>query len=162
MSSKAQQKASAKYDNAHTRQVKLKLNLTNDADILAKLDTIENRQGYIKQLIRKDLQGDGDVLSTEAIRILLQPVARKYELEKVYLFGSYARGEASGESDIDLMIEGGNFKTMFEFLRVKEAFTEAFGKGVDIVESQVVNKDNTRAGRRFRDHVERDKVLVYG
>ena len=162
MSSKAQQKASAKYDNAHTRQVKFKFNLTNDADILAKLDTVNNRQGYVKQLIRNDLQGDGDILSTEAIRLLLQPVARKYDLDKVYLFGSYARGEATGKSDVDLMIEGGNHKSMFDFVNLTDAFKQAFGKNVDVVESRAIERDNTRAGRRFRDHIERDKVLIYG
>ena len=122
MSTKAQQNATAKYDKTHTRQVKLKLNLANDADILAKLDAVENRQGYIKQLIRKDLHGDGDVLSIEAIKMLLQPVARRNGLEKIYLFGSYARGEATSESDIDLMIEGGNYKSLFDFVHLTDEF----------------------------------------
>lgn len=44
-----------KWDRENTRQVKLKLNLRSDADILAQLDAQQNRQGYIKRLIREDI-----------------------------------------------------------------------------------------------------------
>lgn len=44
-----------RYDKAHTEQVRLKLNKGTDADILAKLSCVSNRQGYIKKLIRADI-----------------------------------------------------------------------------------------------------------
>lgn len=50
---KAQQKA---YDEQNTVQVKLKLNINTDADILSKLESVPNKQGYIKELIRKDIE----------------------------------------------------------------------------------------------------------
>lgn len=51
-------KAQERYDAAHTKQVKLKLNLKTDADILEKLERCGNVQGYIKSLIRKDIRGE--------------------------------------------------------------------------------------------------------
>ena len=45
----------ARYDAAHTTQVTLKLNLRTDSDILDRLQSVPNRQGYIKRLIREDL-----------------------------------------------------------------------------------------------------------
>lgn len=45
----------ARYDAANTTQVKLKLNLFTDADILAHLEQQESKQGYIKALIRADI-----------------------------------------------------------------------------------------------------------
>lgn len=51
----AKAKASEKYDKANTKQVKMKLNLNTDADIIEKLDSVGNVQGYIKELIRKDI-----------------------------------------------------------------------------------------------------------
>lgn len=51
----AQLKAQEKYDKVNTKQVTLKLNIKTDADILARLDSVSNRQGYIKKLIRDDL-----------------------------------------------------------------------------------------------------------
>lgn len=56
MANKALKDAVAKYDATHTKQIKLKLNITTDADILGQLDRVGNKQGYIKELIRRDLE----------------------------------------------------------------------------------------------------------
>ena len=45
--------AQAKYDKNHTKGIYLKLNKDTDADIIARLEEVDNRQGYIKELIRK-------------------------------------------------------------------------------------------------------------
>lgn len=44
------------WDSAHTTSIHLKLNNKTDIDILAKLNTVESKQGYIKQLIRADIE----------------------------------------------------------------------------------------------------------
>lgn len=54
--SDAQRKANAKYEREKTRSIKIKLTKSTDADILAKLDAVGNKQGYIKKLIRDDLK----------------------------------------------------------------------------------------------------------
>lgn len=56
MQIESQKRAVAKYDANHTKQIKLKLNLKTDADILAKLEEVESKQGYIKSLIRADIK----------------------------------------------------------------------------------------------------------
>lgn len=55
MATEAQIKAQARYDKANTRQVHLKLNRRTDCDILEKLSSVPSKQGYIKALIRADL-----------------------------------------------------------------------------------------------------------
>lgn len=55
----AQKKAKEKYDRNNTVQIKLKLNLKTDKDILEALERSGNKQGYIKKLIREDLQRRG-------------------------------------------------------------------------------------------------------
>lgn len=55
MMTEAQKRAQKKYDEAHKKDfriVQLKLNRKTDADIIAKLETAGNIQGYIKELIR--------------------------------------------------------------------------------------------------------------
>lgn len=47
----------ARYDKKHTKGVYLKLNKETDKDILKKLNEVDNKQGYIKSLIRKDMEG---------------------------------------------------------------------------------------------------------
>lgn len=51
---KAQLKATAKYQKKNTRMFTLRLNLNTDMDIIEKLEQVSNKQGYIKQLIRTD------------------------------------------------------------------------------------------------------------
>ena len=45
----------ARYDAKNTRRYAMKLNNTTDADIIAKLESVDSMQGYIKQLIRADI-----------------------------------------------------------------------------------------------------------
>ena len=49
-------KPQEKYDKANTKQIKLKLNIKTDADILEFLDKSDNKQGIIKQLIREHIK----------------------------------------------------------------------------------------------------------
>lgn len=51
-----QSQYSMKYDRSNTQRIYLKFNLKTDADILEKLDSVKNKQGYIKDLIRKDIE----------------------------------------------------------------------------------------------------------
>lgn len=53
--SKAQLRAQAKYDTANTIQIKLKLNKKTDADIIKALESLDNKQGFIKSLIRESV-----------------------------------------------------------------------------------------------------------
>lgn len=45
-----------KYDKENTVQIKMKLNKKTDADIIEFLQTLDNRQGYLKELIREDMK----------------------------------------------------------------------------------------------------------
>lgn len=54
--SEAQLRANAKYDKTNTKGLYIKLNLNNDSDIINYLDGKENVQGYIKSLIREDME----------------------------------------------------------------------------------------------------------
>jgi hypothetical protein len=56
----AHNRATAKYNAANTKQFPFRLNLNTDQDVLAKLETVDSVAGYIKQLIREDIQrGNG-------------------------------------------------------------------------------------------------------
>lgn len=61
MVSESQKESNKKYDKNNTKQIKLKLNLKTDKDILDKLNSVGNKQGYIKSLIRKDI-GDNSFI----------------------------------------------------------------------------------------------------
>lgn len=54
----AQLRATQKYNKANTIQVVCRFNRNTDADIIQKLSEIENKNGYIKSLIRKDIAAE--------------------------------------------------------------------------------------------------------
>ena len=56
----AQKRAQKRYDEAskdNWRMVHLKLNMVNDADIIRRLESVGSMQGYIKELIKADIEG---------------------------------------------------------------------------------------------------------
>ena len=52
----SKRRANAKYDKANTTGIYLKLNNNTDNDILDHLQSISNKQGYIKELIRENIK----------------------------------------------------------------------------------------------------------
>jgi hypothetical protein len=52
----AQRKASKKYNEKNTKIYPIKVNLKTEKDIYDKLESVDNVNGYIKQLIRNDIE----------------------------------------------------------------------------------------------------------
>ena len=55
MATEAQKRAVRKYDAVNAKNYHLKLNRKTDIDIIEHLESIQNVQGYIKELIRRDM-----------------------------------------------------------------------------------------------------------
>ena len=47
---------------------------------------------------------ENTVITLENITALVKPLAEKYHVNAIYLFGSYARGEADENSDLDFLV----------------------------------------------------------
>jgi predicted nucleotidyltransferase len=56
----------------------------------------------------------------------------KFKAIKFYLFGSYARGEQTPESDIDLLVEFSETIDLFDFVDLTDYLKEIFSKNVDL------------------------------
>lgn len=52
-------KAVNKFNKEKTKSVQIRLNMNTDADILAKLDAVDSKMGYIKRMIREDMRKNG-------------------------------------------------------------------------------------------------------
>ena len=102
----------------------------------------------------------------DEIRRKVTPVAQKYKLPAVYLFGSYARGEATEHSDIDILIDRSNSsiygKGLFGMAAVYEDLREALGKELDLVTIAALEQDgNSNSSRRFAEEIKRERVALY-
>ena len=56
MASKAKIRANNKSNKKNTKMICVRLSYNTDADIIQKLNNVDSKMGYIKKLIRKDLQ----------------------------------------------------------------------------------------------------------
>ena len=101
------------------------------------------------------------MLSVEEIRKKILPVCQKYAISEAFLFGSYARGDATEESDVDLRIVMGKPFGMLALNRLNEEFATALQKNVDVI-THFPKKKSLRFYKSFEDNVSREEVRVYG
>ena len=95
------------------------------------------------------------MLTMDEISKAVAAIAPQYGINQVYLFGSYARGDATEESDVDFRVVGGNIPTLFELGGLYEDFIEVLDRRVDIVLTKNMT-DN------FYDLIKDDEVQIYG
>ena len=98
-------------------------------NIINKLESLTNKNEYINSLIEKDVS----TLTIKQIKDIVKPILNKYGIFEIYLFGSYAWGEANKDSDIDIYCEKGNLNTLFKIGYVFEELNTALNKEVDLV-----------------------------
>jgi len=89
------------------------------------------------------------------IEKVIRSLLIRYHAEYALLFGSYARGEETPDSDIDVVVFGGdNFKKSNIFAFAEE-LREALGKNADVFEISEVNK-----GTPFYDNLMKEGVKI--
>ena len=86
------------------------------------------------------------IYTIDEIKEMVAPVAKKYNLKAVYLFGSYARGEAGEDSDVDLLIDrsGSTINSMFDMGGLYNDMEESVGKEIDIITQDTLDQKRTR------------------
>lgn len=93
------------------------------------------------------------IYTIDEIRTKIRPICEAYKVKKLWLFGSYARGEAREDSDVDIYAESG--MGLLDLIAFRLDLEEALAKEVDII---------TRIPTEypiFTKYIERDKVLLY-
>ena len=103
----------------------------DNIEVINKLNNVSNKNKYIVSLIENNI--NPSVLTIKQIKTRMLPVMAKHGIHEVFLFGSYARGEATNKSDIDIYCESGDIKTLIDQGFLEDELEEALGKEVDIV-----------------------------
>jgi uncharacterized protein len=74
-----------------------------------------------------------DDLTPKIVKIL-----RKNDVAKAGLFGSYARGEAKRNSDLDILVELNKEINLLDYVRIKHELEDETGRRVDLVEYSTI------------------------
>lgn len=104
------------------------------------------------------------VYTMEDLKQKIIPIAQKYDIQAVYIFGSYARGDADENSDVDVLFkrEGSKIRG-FIIGAFYEDLMESLGKGVDLVTEEALEQHDSRnITPWFYENLQKEKVKIYG
>ena len=139
------------YNKDNYKLVPIRIRKDN-VDITNKLESVPSVNKYILSLIDNDIHKD--VLTIKQIKERILPILAKHNIHEVYLFGSYARGEANNKSDVDIYCEAGDIKTFIEQGFLEDELEEALGKEVDVIFIGSSLDDH------FKEQLEGDKIRL--
>ena len=95
------------------------------------------------------------IYTIEDIKIAINPIGREFGIKRMALFGSYARGEATENSDIDFhLIDPGGLWGYFKLCALKHALENCFAVNVDVLTTGAIDKE-------ILAKVKRDEVMVF-
>ena len=97
---------------------------------------------------------DTRVYTIDELKSAVAPIAKKYQIAKVYLFGSFARGDYDEQSDIDIRIEKGKMKGMFALCGFYTELSEALERKVDVLTTGSLSDE-------FLESIKEDEVMLY-
>ena len=85
------------------------------------------------------------IYTLDELREKIRPIAEAYALPAVYIFGSYARGEATEDSDVDILVNSKDSNARgFRYFGMHDDFSNALRKKVDIMDTSFLQDPEER------------------
>lgn len=123
-----------------------------DEELIEKLDNLENRNKYIVDAIKE--YAKTHVYTIKQIKDIIKPILNKHDIYDIYLFGSYARGEAKSESDVDIYCEPGSIKSLLHDAALINELEDALNKKVDVIYT------TTTVNKYFKEQMMEDMIKL--
>lgn len=95
------------------------------------------------------------VYSITEIKHIVSPIAEEYGVARVFLFGSYARGKATENSDLDFRFDKGRLRGLIQFGGMYSDLEEKFDKKIDLLTTGSLEP-------QFLDRIAGEEILIYG
>lgn len=94
------------------------------------------------------------IYTVDDLRSIIAPIAARHGVDRIYLFGSYARGDANQDSDIDLRVDKGLLKGFFALGALYSDLEDGLGKELDLLTTGSLDQ-------QFLNHIAAEEVLLY-
>jgi predicted nucleotidyltransferase len=110
----------------------------------------------LRECIERDtiIDESTGILSFLTIKKNVTKIAEKYEIDRIYLFGSYVKGQVTEDSDIDLYMESNLYGLdYFEFI---EQLREKIKKKVEVLSNRTIEEHS-----KIDEEIKRTGVLIY-
>lgn len=92
--------------------------------------------------------------SIDELREIINPIAAAHGVKSVSLFGSYSKGTADESSDVDLKIEKGDLRSLFQLSAFRLAVEDALKLDVDLLTTESNDSE-------FLQMISGDEVMLY-
>lgn len=90
-----------------------------------------------------------------AIKVKAEPVLKAAHVRRAAVFGSFARGEDRKNSDVDILVELAEDKTLLDLIELKLRLEEKIGRSVDVVTYRSVSA-------LLKDRIQEEQIKIYG
>lgn len=103
------------------------------------------------------------VYTLNEIKKLVQPIIQKYHIPAMYLFGSYARGEATANSDLDFLVDttGTELTSLLRLGSLYCDLEEAFHKPIDLITVRsIMQSSKMESDADFRNTILSERVKL--
>ena len=94
------------------------------------------------------------IYSTLELKEILLPIILKYNAQKAYIFGSYARNEADKNSDVDVFVIGGKMFDPTDIFSIADELYRALQKNVDVYEEREIDRASDLYSNIMREGIE--------
>jgi len=109
------------------------------------------RESNDQQTVIDEVTG---ILSFLSIKKIVASVSKRYDIERIYLFGSYAKGQAKESSDVDLYMKSNLYG--LEYFEFVEQLRENLNKKVEVLSNKTVQEHS-----KIDDEIKKTGVLIY-
>lgn len=89
------------------------------------------------------------------LRKKITSILKKQDAKTIAIFGSYARGEETTTSDIDIIVEFTKRKSLLDIIRIERILTETLGIKVDLLTKQSISP-------YLIDTIQKEMEVIYG
>jgi predicted nucleotidyltransferase len=89
----------------------------------------------------------------QEIKEKIIPILKEHKVARAGIFGSYARGEQKKKSDVDILVEINDNRSLLEIIGLKLVLEKCLKKKVDIVEYELIRKE-------LKDSILNDEIKI--
>lgn len=90
----------------------------------------------------------------QKLKEIAMPILNMYGVKKAAVFGSFARGDATESSDVDLLVNYSEHTSLFDVVRLKRSLESALGRNVDLVSYEWIDE-------HLKDRIMKERVPLY-
>lgn len=94
-------------------------------------------------------------MNIEEIRNKITPILAQSQIKRAGVFGSVVKGEATEDSDIDILVELKDKISLLKFVQIKNKLEDVLGKKIDLVEYNALKP-------RLKERILSEEVRIYG